>query len=236
MRIFDWFGKHHAKQKRAEEPLVDPEKIEKFIDGREDLKPYGDFIKTRWLSMVVWWHNRSVEARRKYFFLRRVVVAGGVFIPVLSALDMNSMFAPYAPIAIAVVGAVVAGCAAWEGVANYGEIWREKRRAAELLKVEGWQFFQLCGKYQDNRKDENNLKYAKAFPRFAAEVENMIAKEVGEYLAVFGPSLDQAKAVAEKALLDIVEDVRKKLGHNTNTADKKPVGKSKKGKERNLEK
>lgn len=85
------------------------------------------------------------------------------------------------------MGAAVAGSAAWEGVANYGEIWREKRRAAEMLKVEGWQFFQRCGKYQ------NDQSYAVSFPRFATEVENMIAREVGEYLAVFDQSLTQAK-------------------------------------------
>jgi hypothetical protein len=70
-------------------------------------------------------------------------------------------------------------------VANHDEIWREKRRAAELLKVEGWQFFALCGKYKDDGI------YEKAVPRFAAEVETMIAKEAGEYLAVFSPSPDQ---------------------------------------------
>src|SRR6266545_4472628 len=135
------------RDKEPKELLVDRHELEQYIDGARGLEPYRDSLKERWLKMVIWWHNRSVEARRKYSFLRGVVIAGGVLIPVLSALNMNSTFAPYASITIAVVGAIVAGCAAWEGVANYGEIWREKRRAAELLKVEGWQFFQLCGKY-----------------------------------------------------------------------------------------
>ena len=80
-------------------------------------------------------------------------------------------------IAIALVGAVVAANAAWGRMANYGETWSEKRRAAELLKVEGWQFFQLCGKYDSEGSHE------RAFPRFVGEVENMIAGETGEYLA-----------------------------------------------------
>ena len=99
----------------------------------------------------------------------------------------------------------VAGCAAWEGVANYGEIWREKRRAAELLKVEGWQFFQLCGKYQDAGT------YQKAYPRFAIEVESMIALEVGEYLGVFDPSLAQAKQHATAIADKIAEEVKKQI-------------------------
>ena len=203
MSVFDGFY-------TAEEPLVNRQELEKFIDGREDLQPYRDFLKQRWLKMVIWWHNRSVKARGSYFFFRGAVIIGGVLIPILSVLNMNSAFAPYAPIAIAVVGGVVAGCAAWEGVANYGEIWRGKRRSAELLKVEGWQFFQLCGKYQADGS------HKKAFPRFAAAVEDMIAKEVGEYFSVFAPSLAQNKAVADQAFLDLVDDPRKKLGYTTN--------------------
>jgi hypothetical protein len=146
----------------------------------------SDYLKSRWITMVMWWNDRSFEARPRYFRLRLAVVIGGVCLPVLSTLNTYSTFV--ATIAISLVGAVVAGCAAWEGVANYGEIWREKRRAAELLKVEGWQFFALCGKYQKYQKDGSHKK---AFPRFADEVEKMIAKEVGEYLAVFSPSPDQ---------------------------------------------
>lgn len=48
----------------------------------------------------------------------------------------------------------MAGLTAWEGVANYGEVWREKRRAAELLKVEAWQFFQLADKYQGKSRSD----------------------------------------------------------------------------------
>ena len=199
MGVFDGF-------RTDEEPLVSRQELEKFIDGSESLQLYRDFLKQRWLKMVVWWHNRSVQARWRYFFFRGAVIVGGVLIPILSAFNMNGSFAPYAPIAIAIVGGIVAGCAAWEGVANYGEIWREKRRSTELLKVEGWQFFQLCGKYQADGSHE------KAFPGFAAAVEEMIAREVGEYFAVFGPSLEQNKAVAEKAFSDLVDKVRERLG------------------------
>lgn len=189
------FAKITDTSKREDkERLVDPDELRHIIDGIKDLEPYKDFLKGRWLKMVMWWHNRSVEARKKYFWLRRVVIVGSVLIPVLSALNMNAMFAFYGPISIAVVGAIVAGCVAWEGVANYGETWREKRRAAELLKVEGWQFFQLCGNYQDSPGHKD------AFPRFAAAVENMIAKEVGQYLAGFDSSLAQSKFMGEKRM------------------------------------
>ena len=193
------------------EPLVTQEKLESVIDGvkadeTKHLEPFQElYLKRRWAEMVMWWHSRSVKARWKYFLLRAIVVVGGVFIPVLSTFSMRADWHEYATITIAFVGAIVAGAAAWEGVANYGEIWREKRRAAKLLKVEGWQFLQLCGKYQ------LDMEYKVAFPRFVAEVETMIATEVGGYLAVFDTSLAQARKASEEIVNAIVEEVKKRM-------------------------
>jgi hypothetical protein len=202
-----------------EERLVTREDLEslvKDIKGLDDL--HREYLKRRWVGMVMWWHTRSVKARWKYFALRAVVVAGGVLIPVLTTLSMRTGWQDTAAIAIAVVGAIVAGCAAWEGVANYGEIWREKRRSAELLKVEGWQFLQLCGKYELDKEHkkpsgENDLSkgYTFAFPRFVLEVEGMIAREVGEYLGVFDPSLAQAKKAAADVFTAITEEATRRI-------------------------
>lgn len=149
------------------------------------------YLKRRWADMVIWWHSRAKDARWKYMLLRAMVVVGGVLIPVFSAITMNASYHEIGTIATAIVGATVAAAAAWEGVANYGEVWRDKRRAAELLKVEGWQFLQLSGKYQM----DDTLKTA--FPLFVNEVETMVASEVGEYLKTFDPSLTKAREGAE---------------------------------------
>lgn len=188
-----------------EEPLVTRKALEGLIDSIEELKPHHEYMKRRWIAMVMWWHTRSVKARWKYLSLRAGVVAGGVIIPVLTTMSMRTSWQEGATVAIAVVGAIVAGCAAWEGVANYGEIWREKRRSAELLKVEGWQFLQLCGKYQPDKD------HSTAFPRFVSEVESMIAREVGEYLGVFDPSLAQAKKAAESIFNAVAEEATKRI-------------------------
>ena len=197
--------------KKAIEPLVSRETLEGLIDSIPELASYERFLKVRWIGMIMWWHNRSMDAHRKYLVLRAVVIAGGVLIPFLSAMSMNPTLTPYAPIAIAFVGALVAGAAAWEGVANYGEVWREKRRAAELLKVEGWQFLQRCGKYQEPEVDGVAHNYQVAFPRFAAEVEGMIAKEVGEYLQVFDASLAQVREHADEITDKLVEEVLRRV-------------------------
>ena len=190
----------------SNEPLVTRKALEELIDSIKDLDPYREFLKKRWIGMIMWWHTRSVGARWRYFLLRAIIVVGGVLIPVLTTLNRHPGFQEFGIDAIAVIGGIVAGCAAWEGFANYGEVWREKRRAAEMLKVEGWQFIQLCGKYQPDKQ------YQVAFPRFAAEVESMIARKVGEYLAVFDSSLAQAKKAGEDIANAIVEAVNKKIG------------------------
>ena len=126
-----------------------------------------EFMKARWLHQIQYWDQRSRDARWKYFALRGVVVVlGGVSIPVLATAQASLVLA-------SLVSAAVAAAAAWDGVANYGQIWLEKRRAAELLKVEGWLFLQRADKYA-------GLTYQVAFSAFATEVERQIAKEVGE--------------------------------------------------------
>ena len=193
------------------EPLVTQEKLEMVIsavkaDASKCLESSHElYLKRRWAEMVMWWHSRSVKARWKYFLLRAVVVMGGILIPVLSALSMRPGSPEYTNIAIALVGAVVAGAAAWEGVANYGETWREKRRAAELLKVEGWQFLALSGKYQ------LDMGYKAAFPRFVAEVEKMIATEVGEYLASFDTSIAQVRKASEEVINAVVQEAKNRI-------------------------
>jgi hypothetical protein len=75
----------------------------------------------------------------------------------------------------AAVSLVVAASAGLEALYGWGDIWLEKRKAAELLKVEGWLFVHKAGKYKAmNAKDR--------FPSFVNAVEAQIAAEVGEYV------------------------------------------------------
>jgi Protein of unknown function (DUF4231) len=64
-----------------------------------------------------------------------------------------------------------------EGFMRFGEQWRHYRLNAELLKNEGWLFFQLAG-----RRYREFGSHAKAYPSFAHRVEKWIRLEVEEYL------------------------------------------------------
>jgi len=161
-------------------PLVDVQKIVAAIDqlGTELEPRQIEFMKSRWLHQVEYWDQRSRNARWKFFGLRLVMVLGGVSIPVILSVGPELMGGRSPAIVASVVSAIVAAAAAWEGVANYGQIWLEKRRAAEILKCEGWLFLQRADKYAGQ-----SFQIAAAI--FAAEVERQIAKEVGEYVANF---------------------------------------------------
>lgn len=64
-----------------------------------------------------------------------------------------------------------------EELFNLGECWRNYRNTAELLKIEGWRFFQLSGPY-GRRKS-----LAEAYEKFAASVEEIIRRDVHIYIS-----------------------------------------------------
>ncbi len=171
------------KNSKKKVPLVQEKEISETIDLLKGPLTENQilFIKKRWLHQVVYWDQRSKASRFKYFRLRAVTIGSSVAIPVFTSLAIIYSTQKVFSIIATILAAVVASAAAWEGIANYGQIWIEKRRAAELLKVEGWLFFELADRYSKG-------SYADNFPSFASSVENLIAKEIGEYVAVFDTS------------------------------------------------
>ncbi len=71
---------------------------------------------------------------------------------------------------------MVAISAAVEEFFHFGERWRHYRRTVELLKIEGWKFFQLSASYDGYKKHEE------AYPDFATRVEEIIESDVEVYI------------------------------------------------------
>src|SRR5262252_5273928 len=126
------------------------------------------FLRSRWLDQLLWAEGRANSARTRYYLVRVVAIIGGVIVPALVSLNTQPPAAP----AIAWLGPTVgwltftislavAICMALEGFFRWGERWTHYRRLSELLKSEGWLFFQLAGPYQDSGS------HAKAYPEFA---------------------------------------------------------------------
>ena len=171
-----------SKTNRVSRQLVSREALEEVIDELPDLEEsQKQFLKKRWLHQVLWWDKRARESRWKYYVFRGVATVGSVIIPALAGLNVNiedsTSGNEYIRWSTFLLGLVVAISLALNELFHFGDIWREKRDAAELLKVEGWLFFQLSGRY----KDKN---YKEAYPEFAEQVEVMVEREIKSYIAV----------------------------------------------------
>ena len=156
----------------------------------------NEYVNARWLKYVEWWDDRAAVAKRKYFALRIAVVISGALIPALVGLRELHVWGDRAwifAVASIIASLVVAICAGVEGLFGFGDIWREKRAAAELIKSEGFSFLQLTGDYKDFKS------HADAFQRFAANVEGLIRSEIKEYIVAVSPKpgIDKEKPAAQ---------------------------------------
>lgn len=161
--------------------LVDLAELKTLIEGLKLSDPkLNEYINARWLKYVEWWDWRSRQAKRKYQALRAAVVVGGALTPALIGLRELKQFGDYAwifTVLAIIVSLVVAICAGMESLFGFGDIWREKRTAAELIKSEGFSFFQLSGDYAQF------TTHQAAFKLFAQNVENLIRLEIKDYVA-----------------------------------------------------
>ena len=175
------------------------------LGERKELSPSQvAFLKSEWLHQVDLWDAWSKQAKRWYYALRLLIVIGGASLPVLLTLQVQAPSSVRA-IAAVVMSAIVAAAAAWEGVANYGQVWLLKCRWAVTLRSEGWRFLHRVGKY-------TGPNYEQVFPSFVLEVEALIAQEAGDYVGKLdrgkpmdptvemSQSLDAARRVAGAAV------------------------------------
>ena len=167
------------------------EDLTSLIDslGLSDLQKHS--LRSRWLDQVLWMEKRAGSARNWYYTMRLITIVGGVLVPALVSLSFNGTGDEIIRWIIFVLSLSVALSAAIEEFMKFGDRWRNYRRTAELLKVEGWQFFQLSGPY--NRRDS----HAHAYPKFATRVEEIIQRDVQVYISEIVGELE-AKAVQDE--------------------------------------
>lgn len=149
-----------------------------LIDALELDELQSRFLRSRWLDQVLWLETKAKGAQRRYYGLRVITIAGGVVVPALVSLSIQShdVTAALAWVTFS-LSLLVALAAALEGFFRFGERWRNYRQSAETLKSEGWRFFQLAGAYAAYGSR------AEAFRAFAGHVEALIQAEVEGYIA-----------------------------------------------------
>lgn len=152
--------------------IVDVEALRATINQLDLDDTQKDRLDKRWLHYVRWWDQRARQSKWKYHALRSIVIIGGATVPALVSLPHRTAWVQGIIVVISLLVAISAGL---EGLFGFGEIWREKRAAAEILKVQGWRFFHLIKPFAGKTHRE-------AFPDFADAVETMIEHEVKDYL------------------------------------------------------
>ena len=134
-------------------------------------------LRSRWLDQVLWMEGKAGSAQKRYYTLRLIAIVGGVIVPALVGLKISDRgFSDLTHWTTFGVSLIVAISIAVEEFFHYGERWRHYRRTVESLKIEGWQFFQLAGPYQQLGT------HGKAFPDFAAQVEKICRQEVDVFI------------------------------------------------------
>jgi hypothetical protein len=144
-----------------------------------------EFLRGRWLDQVRWAEGKAASAQRWYRRLRLITITGGVIIPALVGLNVAGTASEGIRWTVFGLGLVVALAASIEGFFHYSDRWPHYRRLAELLKSEGWQFFQLSGQYADA------ANHADAYPQFAARAEVIIQRDVEVFFTAVMPGQAQ---------------------------------------------
>jgi Protein of unknown function (DUF4231) len=141
----------------------------------------SDFQKhaliARWLDQVLWMGGRAKQSRNSYYTLRLIAIVSGVIVPALVSVTATGTSSLIIRWATFILSLAVALSTAVEEFFHYGDRWRNYRRTTEMLKMEGWQFFELSGPYQSRDS------HSHAFPKFTGRVEEIIQRDLQIYIS-----------------------------------------------------
>lgn len=153
------------------------ENFSELIDSLQLEDHRKNILKKRWLDQVIWIEGKSAQARTRYYTLRLSAIIGGLIVPALIGLNFEGTVSDVFRWIVFAVSLIVAISSAVEEFFQYGERWRHYRKSVEMLKSEGWQFFQLCGAYSRRKT------HADAYEKFAGRVEEILQTDVQQYIA-----------------------------------------------------
>jgi len=148
-----------------------------IIDGIGLLNEQKHFMKSRWLDQVMWMEGKSAFNQKWYYRLRISAIVGGVMVPALTGLGGSDGLSGILQVLVFCISLIVAVSITIEEFFHFGDRWRHYRSNLELLKTEGWSFFQLSGQYDpfENHKD--------GYPKFAQRVEELLTLEMNVFIA-----------------------------------------------------
>ncbi len=163
-----------------------------LIDDLEIGDLQKKFLKSRWLDQLFWMEATSKKNQSYYYLFRLACIIGGVMIPALVSLKVAGVMGGFVQFVTVLLSLIVAVSAAIEEFFHFGERWRHFRHTAELLKGEGWSFFQLTGTYQ------KYTSHTDAYPVFAGRVEEAFQSELEIFITKVSKENAQEKKTEDK--------------------------------------
>ena len=153
--------------------------VNKIINTLElDSETDRNILKSRFLSEVVQYEKRKMKTKKYYDIFRFVVTTGSILLPAILSLgqmdptklpknfDQITYWASWS------ISLMVTASNGFLQLFSLDKNYFEYALTTEQLKTEGWQYFQLSGKYED---DESHQE---AYKVFSKSIENIKRKQV----------------------------------------------------------
>ena len=135
-------------------------------------------LKNRFLSEVINYENRRDHTKKYYNVFRFIVTTGSILLPAIMSIgqmDPNKLPANFDNISYWTSFFISLSVTISNGFLQLFSLdknYFEFSLTAEQLKTEGWQFFQLAGKYEDY------ATHTDAYKPFSKSIENIKRKQV----------------------------------------------------------
>tara|TARA_B000000557_G_C20782501_1_gene447156 strand:- start:395 stop:1264 length:870 start_codon:yes stop_codon:yes gene_type:complete len=196
------------------------DEVLEIIDGLElGSKTDNSILKSRFLSEVLNYEKRKLHTRKYYNVFRFVVTTGSILLPaVLSLGQMDPAKLPknFDTISYWISWTISLSVTASNGFLQLFSLdknYFEYAITTEQLKTEGWQYFQLSGKYDDYES------HKEAYRPFCKSIENIKRKQVEKEFSGKGEVKKKKEFDFKKELSSVLPDKYEK-NMNTQIEDK----------------
>ena len=153
--------------------------VNNIIDTLElDSETDKGILKSRFLSEVVEYERRKIKTKKYYDVFRFIVTTGSILLPAILSLGqmdpskLPKNFDQWTYWASWTISLMVTASNGFLQLFSLDKNYFEYALTTEQLKTEGWQYFQLSGKYEDEESHQD------AYKAFSKSIENIKRKQV----------------------------------------------------------
>ena len=191
------------------------DEVLEIIDGLElGSKTDNSILKSRFLSEVLNYEKRKLHTRKYYNIFRFIVTTGSILLP--AVLSLGQMDPAKLPKNFDTISYWISWMLSLSVTASNGFLqlfsldknYFEYAITTEQLKTEGWQYFQLSGKYDDYES------HKEAYRPFCKSIENIKRKQVEKEFSGKGEVKKKKEFDFKKEFSNVLPD---KYEKNMNT-------------------